>query len=120
MTDTTDTRCVLVYREMVEQPDGIYNLGEATTLGDEDGDGEESWCVFRDDKEALDVFVQNLTDPGALGIDLCSEQTAEDVTESEGFLGWGTVVRHSWTDEEGERRSRLFSVITRPRHQSMD
>lgn len=120
MTDTTDTRCVLVYREMVEQPDGIYNLGEATTLGDEDGDGEESWCVLADDKEALDVFLDNLTDPGALGIDGCVDQTSEDVTESEEFRGWGAVVRHSWTTHDGDTGSRLYSAITRPRHQSTD
>lgn len=109
-----DTRCALVYREMVEQSGGTYDLGEATMLGDEDGLGEEEWCVFAHDEEALSTFLQNLTDPGALGISDCSEEAAVDVTETEDFHGWGSVVRHSWTTYEGDVQSRLYSVITVP------
>lgn len=114
-TATTSTRCVLVYREMIAQDDGRYEIGGSTVLGDEEGDHDEERCVCDSDAHAMSVFLDNLTDCGALGMgDACSEEWAEDVTESEGFHGWGAVVRHSWVALDGEHQSRLYSVITVP------
>ena len=113
-TAPEDTRCVLVYRDMIEQEDGRYELSEATVLGDEEGGHVAEWCVCASPQHALDVFIDNLTTEGALGHDSCSEESAEDVTESEGYMGWGTVVRHSWVTLDDEHQSCLYSVTTMP------
>jgi len=126
MTDTTetttetemaaeDTRCVLVYRQLIEHKDGRYERGEdLTVLGDEDGGRVAERCVCDSDEHALDVFLDNLTDTTALAGYDCRNLVAEDVTESEGFCGWDTVVRQSWTTLDGEQQSCLYSVYTVP------
>ena len=100
----------LVYHEMSERPDGLIETTGGTVLDDE-GDLDIENTLFATEMAALDCFLDNLTDPGALGHDLGGNLRAEEVTE--GYMGWGTVVRQAWTEDCGPRQ-RLFSVTIKP------
>ena len=84
----------LTYAELTESSNGQISLSNAETLSDLEGQPGQ----FDTEQEAIDCLIDLMGDwePGS---------TVKDVTEAEGFTGWGTVLRVS-----GEEADKLYSV----------
>lgn len=87
-------RYKLDYWILQPQQGGTYQRGGRTTFGTELGEPLETHGLFESEEEALDTFRRFLTDHA--GGDY---QTAQDVTDSEGWNGWGRVFRASPYDD---------------------
>lgn len=87
----------LRYASMHENGHGHYNLSPGTDFGTET---QVEPGEFDTEEEALEVFSGYLSEQADAAI-------VTDITASEGFAGWGTVLR---VEVDGETAT-LYSVV---------